>query len=421
MRQYEKIREIVYMLLLIPLMKPEYFDQIPLLDTAFNIMRILSAIVILLIFFRGRKHIDAFMLFMLLYWAEFFLITVAKEGDIYVCFAKSSSCISLLMLLKIMLDDEPRMCFRVLLPVLEILLYVNLITIIIFPEGMYTTVDSSIVHTEILTENWFLGMDNAQAPFYALGITVSVLKDYRKTGSKSLSLRSLALIFVCVTSVAIRWQATAVVGMALILLALIIPGLLKKASGFLNARTYLILIGIFFFAIVFFHVQDHLSFLITDVLHKDITFSGRTAIWERTVNIISKSPWTGWGLQPSSWGWAHIGHWHAHNIFLQVLMCGGILLLVPFLSTILLSAKKLMKAKSTYAGAFLSAVLLSMLLMNQLEVYGSAIWFAVFLFAYNVDCFTPANGDADGRKQKKLKITFKFHRPGWRISFVTHN
>ena len=62
MRRTKVINQIVYILLLIPLMKPESFNQIPILDRTFNVLMVGSSLIILLLYISKNNKIDRFII-----------------------------------------------------------------------------------------------------------------------------------------------------------------------------------------------------------------------------------------------------------------------------------------------------------------------------------------------------------------------
>ena len=112
----------------------------------------------------------------------------------------------------------------------------------------------------------------------------------------------------------------------------------------------------------------------------DSTFTGRTQLWTFALAHIAEKPWTGWGFQ-SFWGIgpaspaarmteSFIGVApHAHNGYLDMLLQGGVVALVLFLSILLVFAWWIDKVadRDGPAGAFLAALLLYIMWQNLLE------------------------------------------------------
>lgn len=80
-----------------------------------------------------------------------------------------------------------------------------------------------------------------------------------------------------------------------------------------------------FFTVVLYRLQNVFAFLIEGVLHKGLSFTGRTEIWDMAIKNILASPALGYGIAQSGKVYRLRKHkyYHAHNVFLEILMEGG--------------------------------------------------------------------------------------------------
>ena len=89
------------------------------------------------------------------------------------------------------------------------------------------------------------------------------------------------------------------------------------------------------------YVLQSLNFLISDILHKDVTLSGRTYLWRTVIEVLESKPLIGMGVQSSLFDCSYffemsgnvIGCFvnHPHNYFLNVGYHGGIIALLLFI------------------------------------------------------------------------------------------
>ena len=113
------------------------------------------------------------------------------------------------------------------------------------------------------------------------------------------------------------------------------------------------------FFIVYILVQILVVFLLSDlsgstfivdfvenVLHKDLTFTKRTMLWENSSVLISESPWLGYGLQDKVWNEEQMEGPGSHNFVYTLLLYGGYPLLSIF---ILLLVSAIKNASSRFA------------------------------------------------------------------------
>ena len=372
------IRKIGYMLLLFPLLEPKILEQIEVIDLIITLMKLVSFTWILFLYVRKCRKVDKFILSIIACYFVGLISTMFNGTWLYLAIVRLINIVAMVLLVKILLEEDPMLCFDIFLPLLEILLYANLFSIFLFPNGMYT---SPYGVDKIWTENWILGLDNAQVPYFIIGIAIAVVRDYYRFDGFKISYRSWCLITVCFVTVFCRWTVTNIVGMIVILPMILMPKLFTK-SKLLNIITYLIIIAIFFFAVVIFRFQDYFEFVLQQVLHKSVTFHNRVFVWDRAISMISMNPWLGYGEIGEANTWGYLGHIHAHNIFLQILFTGGALQLMFFLCMNIVVAMKLVKNNHHKIACFLSVLIFSVLIIDQMETYQSNMFFGVYALAF---------------------------------------
>lgn len=113
------------------------------------------------------------------------------------------------------------------------------------------------------------------------------------------------------------------------------------------------------------------------IFNKDATFSTRTIIWDVALSMIKAQPILGYGATETKY--ITIGNYvfNCHNIFLQLMMMGGIVMMVFFIRLIYLSIDKISKISQDTIQKTVVALLVSFFVMSMTEVY--AISLAVFI------------------------------------------
>ena len=94
---------------------------------------------------------------------------------------------------------------------------------------------------------------------------------------------------------------------------------------------------ILFFAITIFREQGFLSYIVEDVLQKDLTFTGRTTIWDFYLLRILESPMLGYGS-----GYRPYLNLFPHSGYLNIMIMGGAVNAV-FLSVAVVACFKRMR------------------------------------------------------------------------------
>lgn len=120
-------------------------------------------------------------------------------------------------------------------------------------------------------------------------------------------------------------------------------------------------------SIVFFRIQAMFSFLIEDILHKKLTFTGRTYIWDSAINYVQKSPILGHGYSANGVASYRGLQWQAHNQVLETLAEGGAVALLLLVSFVAKCVKKIKSNNKIYPYAV--AMLATIIIMSTFERY----------------------------------------------------
>lgn len=126
---------------------------------------------------------------------------------------------------------------------------------------------------------------------------------------------------------------TAFIGGAIILILIILSQYTDKIIRWLSIKKILVMCVVFLVAVIVLKVQNHFSWLLVDKMHKGLSLSSRTFIWNDALKIIKENLFWGRGSFTNSEISSYIlyGTTHAHNIILELLMRTGILGTVSYL------------------------------------------------------------------------------------------
>lgn len=241
----------------------------------------------------------------------------------------------------------------------------NLATILIFPEG--------IPGIGVMSGYYFNGHRNQAIAVIIPSIFSSLILDAMK-GSQ-FTLRSFLLSVVGFAQVILAYSATSSVALAVALIgAIVIRG--EKVRRLLNAYTYLAATGAVFFLIVVCGLQNGIGSNLVELLGKDVTFTGRTIIWEEVIkDVWATHPLIGCGHDAFWNGWMIVGS--AHNMLLEVLAQGGILGVLAYCTLLLVVARSLYARSSSLPVALISLAIGCFLLVGLAE---QTRWASFFLF-----------------------------------------
>ncbi|MDG0030624.1 O-antigen ligase family protein [Priestia sp. Y58] len=221
-----------------------------------------------------------------------------------------------------------------------------------------------------LSTNYLLGGKNAIA-MTALP-TIPLIYLYSYMIHNKLKAFPFLLILICAVSLYLSESGTGIVISFLAILFVVLP---KKY--FPSFTTYFWTYIVAFFTIVVFRLQELLfGDFIINVLHKDMTFTGRTYIWDLVLNLIKKSWLIGYGRgnQIISQHFANLNE--THNGLLEIMMYSGILGVLFFLIILLLVGHKLNSNKDHILSKILSFSIFAYLIIGLTEsvFYKKEFW-----------------------------------------------
>ena len=178
---------------------------------------------------------------------------------------------------------------------------------------------------------------------------------------------------ICVVSLIQAWAATCLSVFVLFLILFLlrrmkIYHLLTPLTALLaNVGISILIIGL--------QIQKKFEWLIVNILQKDLTLSGRTYIWASAIENILKKPILGYGttrggrlsIQSYSIG-LNTYTFFSHNVFLEVLVQGGIVATVFFILIYIGAYKSMSRTQGqTELKTVLNICVFSLLLMQFSE------------------------------------------------------
>lgn len=196
---------------------------------------------------------------------------------------------------------------------------------------------------------YFLGLENQMSFTLLLGVYFNYLnKIYNK---KNILFYCYAVIYI-LTSFAVH-SGSGVFSVLLFIVVEIIP-FFKKVIQKINMSTIIvIIIGVLIFLGVYsLYMVDIkiIRWFTEEILGKDVTFTGRTYIWEMLLNQVAQKPFLGYGYHANSNFFILNGHpLSAHNTFFAKLYCGGSISILFTFLILFSSVKYIQKAEQDIA------------------------------------------------------------------------
>lgn len=278
--------------------------------------------------------------------------------------------LGMVLLLDILLSSErARFSILCLEKIFFIMILINFLTILLFPNGLFSD--------DLYSNNWFLLYDNLHIFIYIPGLIISEIASIFK---KSKKLYYLMLIMVTY-SVLFCLSATSIVGFFIYIVYIVLKKQICNFK-FANSITYLIIYLCIFLFIVHFRFQEFFDVIIVDYLHRDLTFTGRTFLWDRIKLFIMEKPLLGYGIEGRSIFTLKMGgslYTHAHNTIYDLLYKGGFIALGLFMTMVGLATKELYKLKKNVIANTISIGLFIMYTMMNFEAREDKIGLYIIL------------------------------------------
>ena len=365
-------------LLLLPFFKLPVFEHIVslhIIDTAFDMAKIISFGVIIVLYFKCRK-ISPIIISIILYELSLFFSTVINSGNYWKLAVSCGTVVSFCMITELAVKKNSKLYFKTILDIYIPLAVINLLTIELFPEGLARDEYYGNVLYVIGIRN---GLPPVLIPLMIYGFIYSSMKGKKFTGA--------TLFFTAVVSVSIliTWSATGVAGLFMLLFfALFIYR--KSIAGVFNSLDLYAVYVLLFLGIIVFRLQSVFAFIIEDLLHKNITFTGRTDIWDIAIMLIKRSPVFGYGVyEGHGLIFTRGQYYYSHNAVLEVLLQGGVVSLFFYAAIFGIAAASLYKNRKYPVSQIITFGIFTIFVMMLMEAYSNIWIFALPVVA----CYVP--------------------------------
>lgn len=372
-------KTIMLIIMLIPFIQARTYSEMPeMIGKIYQWAAIFSTSCVFLQIIKSRfrgltfSREGIFLLFWLFYFWSTLLFML--NGLSYVA-RQAYTYMGLVLLISRSLKQSPKRLLFSLTFIYESLTLLNFLLMFLYPNGLYKV---SSYHTAHL-----LGDDNAIAYIVLPGVVCVVAYSYYLYGKMKL----FALIDIIVAELTFFrvWTVSAMVCCTLLIIFLV---LIDKNIDF-PPYIYLVAFILSVLLILFGTSVPFISNFITTTLQKDVSFGGRIYLWASALEMISKSPFLGYG------GFFHNGRWVAgswgisypcHTPYLQMLIDGGICLFSVFLAITIKAFASLNKFKSDKVAQVFSVGLFCIMLNYVFEFSAFHHIFILFELAIGYKC-----------------------------------
>lgn len=344
------------------------------------IQHVLSVIAILLflVIYLKNKFFSLCLAFFFLYALSTFVAGGEFSNVIY-NFERS---FTLLIYYKLVYDYDQCVFYKWSSNYWMFILILNTALTLAKPDGILS-IQSRTTSMDVVY--YFLGVSNQIIPFYLIGITITMI--YETLYSKK-KLRSVVLMICMWLSEAIYQSATAFLGCVIFTVGYFlfirdkVELKVKKRSN-KKKKFYIVLICsmifVGYYMVVIGRVQNYFAFFIEKVLHRNVTFSTRTIIWDHALQMIRDSWLLGYGAVANNNRYIFVGRFsfNAHNIILQILLMGGVILGVIFGAMIRKAIYDIVRCNNIKIRYSVLILFVAVFFMSLTEVYSLYLIFIV--------------------------------------------
>ncbi|MGL4694365.1 O-antigen ligase family protein [Enterococcus larvae] len=283
---------------------------------------------------------------------------------IYFVLTQSVTILLSVLFVEILGRKNPKVLLQSIFWGLLIANVINFISIYALPDGFY--LDEAYPPRRV----FLFGIANQQGIVLLFSIGIFLLVSKKEKGLKRI-LALFGAISVLINCFIIG-SSTLILATALLLMYILFI-LSTRLYKFISMTSMVILYYISWILIVVVKISQYMSLLFVDILGKSTDLNFRTILWDKALTIISFKPFLGYGTTDGLYITRIIGttvvRQSSHNLFLQLLLEGGVVTLTVFTIILLVSARKLSKYNSDHYAAILSISVIAILFLSISEVY----------------------------------------------------
>ncbi len=367
--------------LVLPHFNPGYLNMLGVVGTIFDGIRVLSILVAVTLIVANGIMPSKVTVIIIIQRLFLIMLTFFNGGEIRDITLEMGSVVAVLLLFEYFLRASTwKVYLSAMLFCFELMIGINLATIILFPHGMYWTNgyrDTFFVSWRC----WFLGYYNNLTQFLIPGYMFALL--YIDETKKKL--RSYLLIFAMFLSAYFLKSGGVVVSLISITL---IWAFFKNRTLFFNYYTYWLSQVVFIVVVLSIGFNTKLLNWILDIIfNKKESFLGRVILWGKYAKQIISSPIVGYGIPDlivrkkisgMSWGT------HAHNLILEILYRGGIVNLVFWIAMVLIAGKYVYKYRNDNTCKIIAACFGGWCVDSFVEPFMTPFLMGMFVIAYYV-------------------------------------
>ena len=377
------------------------------LINSLNIILILAQMLIFIYFavkvFSRKEKISGIIKIFITFYIILLVSTMLYSKDFNAYRSYMIQAIGSLLIVEYYIKKDYKILIKSIADCTSILLILNLITVILFRDGFSFGTEEGY---------YLLGIRIAFTPYVLLLLLTTLIYD-KIQFNKKISSKSIMLIFIGLLNLIVKEVVTGIVTIGVVGLIILIFN--KSKINNISFNKIMIMYSVLFIGIVVFSIQYRIpffSYLLEDVMNKDLSFNNRDIIWASAIDDIKQRPVLGYGI--TAGGGVEVEFEYntkilvAHNQILHVLHEGGFISLILFIIMFIKISNKMENFKSDYSVIIIKSVLIGLLLMMITEVQSQkCIIFLILAIAYNLEYLI---NDKNEQENKKIQGDIIYER-----------
>lgn len=375
--------------------KPTFVDVFPalaVLNYGYDICRVLLMIGIPIYYFIQKNHSVNIVIIIMLY-TMLAVSTYLNHGELRSVVLAAGNVFACCMFAEIGMKKSSRAFLQAVKYVFFIYIFLNFFTLLFYPKGWF-------ISGEVNKDNWFLGNKNVFVMFHIPYLfSTYALKEYEKNKFSVTDVGGIIITIICTL---LSGSATGIMGIGVFFAIYYFRTALKKT---ISSKMGIVVCYALFVLIVIFNLARLFSFLIVTVLHRNLTLTVRTYVWEEAINWYKTSPLFGVGIQPSDIAKDHLfNYYHPHCTYLFYLVFSGVIGFAIYTLYLIYVSKKIDEHGSNISIPCV-AVLWCILVTYITEVYSRPeLFFMAFTIAVSMTEKVSINFHAIIKKKKKQRL-----------------
>lgn len=365
--------------LIFPFFNPTGLKYIPGLNMLYDGIQTwkLCACIIIWIIYLKRNRVSKFWL--LCFSFQGVLITTSLINGVY----DSKIITNMLIATSLVMMTELCVCscfneyINQLWRIDAALVFINFLLALVFPNGLKL----ATLYKNTTNPLFFLGIDNALASQLIPFIFLATLKWAMNVKNKRQrnNLKLVGAYVIALATLMIAGTATGMFVAAVFIIMSIQFTIIKKSKVH-----YKLAIGVYAFFFIIIIVLQSNNFVvdfISGMLGRSATFTGRSLLWKMAIDEIMEKPFLGYGYTAGNinvWG----GMFSSHNMFLEIILQGGLFSFVLFIAITLFGIKRNMKSPIWLSNTVFLAIF-CMLLRGLMEASIPVFYYVTITIAYN--------------------------------------